>query len=202
MLTNIVRPMVRTQIRLLASSQSPHSTLVATIVQWLGLLGVQAKVTQLATDSNQIQVALTVSKPDACEPEDWQQILENLNTGNDANRGDGSATLSEIQQRKLQRFLAHVIQAGNPDCVNAWDELYPQLQSLGFTEPMLLGIKAAIRVPQPLELLLADLEPDTAAIALSDAIGITLLDRQVNYRENQILSVLLDLIKQSNPTPQ
>ena len=47
MLTQIVRPMVRTQVRLLANCHSTRLTLIHTIAKWLGFLGVKAEVTEL-----------------------------------------------------------------------------------------------------------------------------------------------------------
>ena len=60
MLSQIVRPMVTTQIRLLSKSKATRATLVKTIAKWLGFLGVEARVTQLETAGNKIKVSLTV----------------------------------------------------------------------------------------------------------------------------------------------
>jgi hypothetical protein len=187
MLSQIVSPMVRTQIRLLANSQATRSTLVTTIAQWLGFLGVQAQVTHLETDANQIQVSLRVGKPASCDVHDWQQILQNLDQGKAV--PPTPAPLDEPQQRKLQRLLAYMVQVGEPDA--NWETLAPQLQGLGFEAEMLLGIRAAMKVPQSLEVLMEGLDPDVAAIALSKAVGIALLDRQVNSGEDRALGALL-----------
>ncbi len=192
MLSQLVSPMVRTQIRLLANSQATRSTLMTTIAQWLGFLGVQAQVTQLDTTTNKIQVCLTVGKPNSCEAHDWQQILTNLDQGK-AIAPSLPPVMTEQQERKLQRLLAYMIQAGEPDA--NWEVLAPQLQRLGFEEGMLLGIKAALKVPQSLEILIEGLDPDVAAIALSKAVGIALLDRQVNSHEDKALSALLEAMK-------
>lgn len=200
MLSQLVSPMVRTQIRLLANSQATRSTLMTTIAQWLGFLGVQAQVTHLDTATNQIQVSLTVGKPIACEAQDWQKILANLDQGKTISSSypqgvapSSSSVMTEQQERKLQRLLAYMIQAGEPDA--NWEVLAPQLQRLGFEDGMLLGIKAALKVPQSLEILIEGLDPDVAAIALSKAVGIALLDRQVNSREDKALSALLEAMK-------
>jgi len=192
MLSQLVSPMVRTQIRLLANSQATRATLMTTIAQWLGFLGVQAQVTHLDTVTNQIQVSLTVGKPSACEAHDWQKILTNLDQGK-AVAPSSPPVMTEQQERKLQRLLAYMIQAGEPDA--NWDVMAPQLQRLGFEEETLLGIKAALKVPQSLEILMEGLDPDVAAIALSKAVGIALLDRQVNSREDKALSALLEAMK-------
>jgi hypothetical protein len=198
MLSQIVRPMVRTQLRLLANSQATRSTLVTTIAQWLGFLGVQAKVTYLDAASDQIQVSLTVGKPDACDPHDWEQILHNLNdrsTGADLSQ-PSPVPLSPQQERKLQRLYAYMIQVGNPDGATDWDVLSPQLQNLGLDEAILAGIKSALKVPQSLDLLMDGLDADVAALALSKAVSIALLDRQVNSSEDKALSALLEAMKQ------
>jgi hypothetical protein len=195
MLSQIVRPMVRTQLRLLANSQATRSTLITTIAQWLGFLGVQAKVTHLNTDANQIQLTLKVGKPEACDTNDWQQILQNLQQGELAIDDQAAPTLNPQQERKLQRLLAYIVQVGDPNKPVDWEYLYPQLQSLGFAEEMLLGIKAAAKIPQTLEQLIEGLDPDVAAIALSKAVGIALLDRQVNPMEDRALATLLEAMK-------
>jgi hypothetical protein len=196
MLSQIVRPMVRTQIRLLANSQATRSTLVTTIAQWLGFLGVQAKVTQLDTDSDQIQVSLTVGRPDACDKHDWEKILQNLEQSKTADSNQTpAAPLNPQQERKLQRLLAYMVQVGNPEAPMDWDTLCPQLQGLGFEEDTLMGIRAALKVPQSLEQLTEGLDADVAAIALSKAVGIALLDRQVNSSEDKALSTLLEAMR-------
>ncbi|MBD2069921.1 hypothetical protein H6F93_20780 [Leptolyngbya sp. FACHB-671] len=197
MLSQIVRPMVRTQIRLLANSQATRSTLVNTIAQWLGFLGVRAQVTQIDAVSNQISVSLTVGKPEACDTHDWQQILQNLNQSKTEEEVVPSpqVQITPQQQSKLQRLLAYVIQVGSSEKPN-WDKLYPQLQTLGFEESTLLGIRSALKVPQSLDQLMEGLDSDVAAIALPKAVSIALLDRQVNPSEDKALATLLEAMKQ------
>lgn len=191
--------MVRTQIRLLANSQTTRSTLINTIAQWLSFLGVQAQVTQLNAGSGQIHVCLTVGKPEACDPLDWQQILQKL----DLDKSDQGITQSSQpvqmtaqQQSKLQRLMAYVIQIGDPHNAVDWDVLHPQLQSLGFADEMLLGIRSALKVPQSLDHLVEGLDADIAAIALPKAVSIAMLDRQVNPSEDRALTALLEAMKQ------
>jgi hypothetical protein len=197
MLSQIVRPMVRTQIRLLANSQATRSTLVNTIAQWLGFLGVRAQVTQIDAVSNQISVSLTVGKPEACDTYDWQQILQNLNQSKTEEEVVPSpqVQITPQQQSKLQRLLAYVIQVGSSEKPD-WDKLYPQLQTLGFEESTLLGIRSALKVPQSLDQLMEGLDSDVAAIALPKAVSIALLDRQVNPSEDKALAILLEAMKQ------
>lgn len=197
MLSQIVRPLVRTQVRLLANTQATRSTLVSTIAQWLGYLGVRAQVTSLSANSGQIQVSLTVGKPESCDPTDWQQILNNLNEHGGSVRPSEMtyAQMSHKQQSKLQRLLAYLIQVGEPDNNVNWDTLYPQLKALDLDEDLLNGIKSALRVPQSLEQLLEGLDPDVAALALPKAVSIALLDRRVNAKEDSTLSALLSAMK-------
>jgi hypothetical protein len=198
MLSQIVRPMVRTQIRLLANAQATRSTLVETIVQWLGFLGVRAEVTDLDAESNRICVSLVVGKPEACDDRDWQQILEHLQKAKgDAEEGRPIAQLTPKQESKLQRLLAYVIQVGDPDRPVNWEEMEPQLRSLGFAEETLLGIRSALKVPQSFDQLVEGIDADVAAIALSKAVGIALLDRQVNPLEDKALAALLEVMKPS-----
>jgi len=197
MLSQIVRPLVRTQIRLLANTQATRSTLISTIAQWLGYLGVQAQVTSLSASSGQIQVSLTVGKPESCESSDWQQILHNLNDPSESSQSSETtyAQMTPKQQSKLQRLLAYLIQVGDPDNKVNWDTLYPQLKILNLDEDLLNGIKSALKVPQSLDPLLEGLDPDVAALALPKAVSIALLDRRVNAKEDSTLTALLSAMK-------
>lgn len=198
MLTQIVRPMVRTQLRLLASSQSPRATLVNTIAQWLSFLGVEAQVTEIDAVSDKIQVSLVVGKPDACDSNDWEQILRNLEASERASGAEPAEpiVLTAQQRSKLQRLLAYVIQAGSPDAKVVWDDVLPQLRNLGYEEEMLLGIRSALKIPQSLEVLTDGLDADLAAIALPKAVSLSMLDRRVTASEDRALSALLEAMKQ------
>jgi hypothetical protein len=136
-----------------------------------------------------------VGKPDSCEDCDWEKIIQNLESSDPETVEARSAALTPQQERKLQRLLAYIIQAGNPDYAAEWEALKPQLQSLGFDQEMLAGMRAALKVPQSLEQLTEGLDADVAAVALSKAVGIALLDREVNANEDQALSMLLEAMK-------
>ncbi|GAB4132392.1 MAG: hypothetical protein Fur0046_02140 [Cyanobacteria bacterium J069] len=198
MLTQIVRPMVRTQLRLLASSQSTRATLVNTIAQWMSFLGVEARVIDIDASSDKIQVSLVVGKPEGCDSRDWEQILKNLEESQRASGTEPAApiVLTALQKSKLQRLLAYIIQAGNPDTKIAWEDVLPQLRGLGYEEEMLLGIRSALKIPQSLEVLTDGLDPDLAAIALPQAVSLSMLDRRVTASEDQALSALLEAMKQ------
>jgi hypothetical protein len=197
MLSQIVRPMVHTQVRLLASCEATRSTLIKTVAKWLGFLGVAATVTHLEAGADQkIRICLTVGKPEACDKDDWEKILYNLNK-NASNLEESKITppITPKQERKLQRLLAYLIQVGCPNQTVHWEAIAPQLQGLGMSQEMLLGIKSALKVPQCLEQLIEGLEPDLAAIALPQAVSIALLDRQVNAGEDDALTALLQVMK-------
>ena len=193
MLSQIVRPMVSTQIRLLAKTKTTRTTLIKTIAKWLGFLGVEATVTQLDTAGDKIKVSITVGQPKSSEDSDWQQILHNLDRDtSEAELVLDPASIPADQQTKYQRIIAYAIQMSNPDRDTEWEQIYPQLQLLGLEESMLLGVKSALKVPQSLDRLVKDLDADVAAIALSQTASIALLDRQVNPGEQQALQTLLE----------
>ncbi|MBD1831783.1 hypothetical protein H6F61_03550 [Cyanobacteria bacterium FACHB-472] len=198
MLSQIVRPMVRTQIRSLANSLATRSTLISTIAQWLGFLGVQAQVTHLEADSDQkISICLTVGKPEGCDSHDWQQIVHNINQeANDVPVEYVQPQLTPQQQSKLQRLFAYLIQVAEPEVRVGWEIRSHQLQGLGLDEQMLLGIRSALKVPQSLDRLMAGIDPDLAAIALPKAVSIAWLDGQVNSSEDDALTALLEVMKQ------
>ncbi len=192
MLSHIVRPMVQTQVRLLANSRATRSVLISTVAQWLSFLGVHAQVEQLKTANGKIHLCLTVDKPEACDTCDWQKIVNNL----DNSSPDDSALSSIIQftthqQSTLQRLLAYLIQVGSPGQPIIWEQLQPQLEAIGFDEPTLLGVRSALKVPQSLDDLVDGLDADVAAIALPKAVSLAMMDRQVNQSEDQALAALL-----------
>ncbi|MCG5059450.1 MAG: hypothetical protein KA714_16080 [Limnoraphis sp. WC205] len=203
MLTEIVRPLVRTQIRLLANSSSARQTLVQMIGRWLSYLGVEAQVTQLDSNCDQIQVALRVKRPQSCDAADWEKIIDNL--ANDGNIPSTNLTngltydqIAPKQQIKLQRLLAYMIQVEQPQSETDWDRVLPLLESLELNPELMAGIRSALKIPQSLDLLVEGLEPDVAAIALEKAVGIALLDRRVNPQEDRALSILLEAMKRSD----
>jgi hypothetical protein len=160
-------------------------------------IGVRAEVNQLNVHSEKIQVSLTVDKPEACDPHDWQQIIRSLDKSSNSTNSlkDAQAKFTSQQQHKLERLLAHLIQAGHTNRSTDWDTLYPQLQALDLDELTLQGIRAALKVPQSLDQLVKDLDSDLAAVALPKAVSIALLDRQVNPPEDHALSALFQVVE-------
>ncbi|MDJ0730131.1 MAG: hypothetical protein QNJ33_09100 [Crocosphaera sp.] len=196
MLSQIVRPLVNTQVRLLANSQTTQTTLVETIARWLGYLGVDAKVTQLSPHNDRIHVALTVGKPDSCDAQDWTSILENLRSpqSNDYNYLNTSDYAHELHQLQIARLLAYLIQISDPQQEIAWSDIESQLIPLNLDVSILKGIQSAMKVPQSQDLL-EKLDPDVAASAFPIAVKIACLDQEINSHENHALSALLSAMK-------
>ena len=198
MLVQLVRPLVRTQVQMLAQAQSASGKLVGMVSQWLGYLGIHAEVTQLQTTGNRIQVSLCVGKPEQCTEAEWQKILDNLNRDAEATPADDILTytaMTAAQQSKVQRLLASILQASGQDPLQDWQGLRPRLASMGMAESMLTGIQAALKVSMPMDLLIEQLEPEVAAFVLSKAINIALLDQQISQAEDTALKALLEAVE-------
>ena len=199
MLTSIVRPMVKSQIKLLAQTQATKITLVRIIAKWLGFLGVSAEVTHLDTAEGKIQVSLTVSQPEASEHQDWHRIIENI----ESSKTPSSRLESEVfqvpthLQNKYQRLLAYSIQINHTEGIIHWESIYPKLKLLGIEESAILGIKTALKVPQDIERLVKDLDAEVAALALSQTATIALFDQHVNPEEYQVLQTLIEVMSQN-----
>ncbi|MGK7917445.1 MAG: hypothetical protein AB4038_18185 [Prochloraceae cyanobacterium] len=194
MLSSILRPMVNTQIKLLAKSAATRSILVNVIAKWLGFLGVQAQVTHLDSIGEKIQVSLTVSQPEASTDEDWQNIVQNLKSS-DSTTEELELKGSKIppqQESKYQRILAYAIQISNQDGSVDWSDVYPKLKLMGIEESMLVGIKSALKVPQNIDRLVKSLDADVAAIALSQVANIALFAQQVTLEESRVLQTLIE----------
>ena len=199
MLAQLVRPLVRAQIQLLTQAQSAGSKLVVMVAQWLSYLGVQAQVTELSTTGNHIRVSLRVGRPELCTEEEWRSILQNLETSQPQAPTAGEITYPQMtpaQQNQVNRLLAHVIRVGNPQFSQDWQQIQPQLYALGLSEEMVLGIRAALKVPTDLDDLIDNLEPELSALVLSKAIGLALMDQQITRDENDALKALYRVLEQ------
>ena len=191
MLSQIVRPLVQTQVRLLANSQATQITLTETIAKWLSYLGIRAEINSLKSETDTISVSLRVGKPEGCKVSDWQQILHQLDSEPKSNLElENVEDIELARQLQVIRFLAYLIQVGQPEEKVSWEVLKPQLISLELDEYLLEGIHSALKVPQSAELI-KKLDPDVAAQVFPLAVKIAWLDRQVNPQENQALSNLL-----------
>ena len=196
MLSQIVRPLVNTQVRLLANSHTTQTTLVETIARWLGYLGVDAEVTKLSSESDRIHVALRVGKPDSCDDGDWNSILTNLRSpAQIENDGSNSSDkIYESHQLQIVRLLAYLIQISDPQQDMSWTDIESQLLPLNLDTSMLSGIKSAMKVPQSPDLL-NSVDPDIAAVTFPIAVKIAWLDQEINSHENHALSTLLSAMK-------
>lgn len=203
MLVQLVRPLVRTQVQMLAQAQSASGKLVGMVSQWLGYLGIHAEVTQLQTTGNCIQVSLCVGKPEQCTEAEWQQILDNLNRDVDTTPAVDALTYTAMppaQQSKVQRLLASILHASGQDPLVDWPALRPRLVAMGMEDSMLTGIYSALKVPMPMDLLVEQLEPEVAAFVLSKAIHIALLDQQISRAEDTALKALLNAVDAGTDT--
>lgn len=197
MLAQLVRPLVRAQIQLLTQAQSAGSKLVVMVSQWLSYLGVQAQVTELSTTGTHIRVSLQVGRPELCTEEEWRSILQNLQTNAPQAPAAVEITypkMTPAQQNQVNRLLAYVIRVGNPQIT--WESIQPQLYALGLSEDMVLGIRAALKVPSDLTDLIDNLEPELSAFVLSKAIGLALMDQQITRDENDALKALYQVLEQ------
>ncbi len=250
MLSQIVAPLVDTQIRRLANSQATYSTLIETVAKWLSYLGVKAQVTHLAHRSGKIHISLTVGKPYSCSSRHWKQILDNLDQRSlpsSAVKGQGSSeevkadsvvlngsrlyhkgTMSEsisfrdplgqqstfdrqqaslclnsydqispAQRSKLQRLFAYLIQNSELIDKHNSDALSNFLYQLNLDEFMILGIRCALKVPQPIERLLRELDPNVIALAVPQAMKIALCDQKLNQEAENTINTMLRLAKSS-----
>ncbi|MEM1370386.1 MAG: hypothetical protein AAGG02_20775 [Cyanobacteria bacterium P01_H01_bin.15] len=200
MLVQLVRPLVRSQIQMLAQLPAVDSKLAGMVAQWLGYLGVHAEVIRLETSGKQIEVSLKVSKPEQCSEREWQQILGNLTCQNNFQEAEAAGLTYEVmtsaQQSKVHRLLACVLQASNGNLLDDWSEIQLQLAEIGIVGKLLAELRSAVRVVTPMELLVKGLEPEVASFALSKAIAIALMDKQINQAEDGALKTLLDALQQ------
>jgi len=193
MLSQIVRPLVDTQIRLLANSQATKKTLAQTISSWLGYLGVRTEVTQLIPNSDRISVSLTVGKPESCAQKDWQKILDNLTKSSSDLTKSQSDEMEMAKLVQLSKLLAYIIQIGLPETEMNWTILENQLSPLNLDSTTLGAVRSALKVPQSLSAI-DKLDPDLAARAFPLAVKIAWMDNQITAAESEALKALLSLI--------
>jgi hypothetical protein len=189
MLSQIVRPLVETQIRLLANSENTRSTLIETIIRWLGYLGVRAEITDLKKDGERVQINLKVDRPENCQSRDWQKILYNLVLEKEEVSFSMFEKMTESQQIKIARTLAYMLQAGG-----APQEVEKPLRRLKIDENLLLMVKSALKVPQSSQII-EKLEGDVAAYIFPLAVQLSWFDNKVTTQENEALTYLLKVIE-------
>jgi len=193
MLSQIVRPLVDTQIRLLANSQATKKTLAQTISSWLGYLGVRTEVTQLIPNSDRISVSLTVGKPESCAQKDWQKILDNLTKSPSDLPNAQSEEIEMAKLVQLSKLLAYIIQAGSSETEFNWNMIENQLSPLNLDTTTLGAVRSALKVPQSMSAI-DKLDPDLAARAFPLAVKIAWMDNQITAGESEALKALLSLI--------
>jgi hypothetical protein len=193
MLNQIVRPLVDTQIRLLANSQATQKTLAQTISSWLGYLGVRTEVTQLIPNSDRISVSLTVGKPESCAQKDWQKILDNLTKSSSDLPNAQSEEIEMAKLVQLSKLLAYIIQSGSSETELNWTILENQLSPLNLDSTTLGAVRSALKVPQSVSAI-DKLDPDLAARAFPLAVKIAWMDNQITAGESEALKALLSLI--------
>ena len=193
MLSQIVRPLVDTQIRLLANSQATKKTLAQTISSWLGYLGVRTEVTQLIPNSDRISVSLTVGKPESCAQKDWQKILDNLTKSPSDLTKSQSDDMEIAKLVQLSKLLAYIIQIGLPETEMNWTILENQLSPLNLDSTTMGAVRSALKVPQSLSAI-DKLDPDLAARAFPLAVKIAWMDNQITAAESEAIKALLSLI--------
>jgi len=197
MLSQIVRPLVDIQVRLLANSEATEKTFSQTIASWLGYLGIRTVVTQLIPNSDRICVTLTVGKPESCAQKDWQKILNNLSNSQSKIPTAESEALEMAKLSQLSKLLAYIIQAGSPDAKpdakTDWVIIEQQLGTLNLDSMTLQAVHSALKVPQFLSSV-EKIDPDIAARAFPLAVKIAWMDNQVTTKESEALKTLLSLI--------
>jgi len=193
MLSQIVRPLVDTQVRLLANSQATEKTFAQIIASWLGYLGVHTEVTQLIPNSDRICVSLTVGKPESCAQKDWQKILNNLANSQIETPSVQSEEMERTKLIQLSKLLAYIIQSGSPETKPDWAILEQQLGNLNLDSITLQAVQSALKVPQILSSV-EKIDPDIAARAFPLAVKIAWMDDKVTTQESEALKTLLSLI--------
>ena len=193
MLSQIVRPLVDTQVRLLANSQATEKTFAQIIASWLGYLGVHTEVTQLIPNSDRICVSLTVGKPESCAQKDWQKILNNLANSQIETPSVQSEEMERTKLIQLSKLLAYIIQTGSPETEPDWAILEQQLGNLNLDSITLQAVQSALKVPQILSSV-EKIDPDIAARAFPLAVKIAWMDDKVTTQESEALKTLLSLI--------
>jgi hypothetical protein len=193
MLEKIVRPLVQTQIRLLANSEGTKTTLIETITRWLSYLGVIAQVRQLEPINDKIQVSLVVGKPASCDNGDWYKILNNL-----THKSASKDILQEIgpdRQRKLARLIAYLVQVGHEENNIEWDKLESVFHDLNLNNQIIAEFRAAVKIQQSKDIIVGKIDADLAAIALPIIVKIALVDQKINQKENDAINSLLSLVE-------
>ncbi|MDV2996309.1 MAG: hypothetical protein N4J56_005963 [Chroococcidiopsis sp. SAG 2025] len=92
------------------------------------------------------------------------------------------------QEAVMDRILVHMILASNPE--KTWSEIQPQLKQLNLSPSSLEAISRNIQSPQPLEVLLEQLNRDFAIPLLAQCCRIARLDGHKTPEEDRIIQAI------------
>ncbi|MBD2077931.1 hypothetical protein H6F86_29405 [Phormidium sp. FACHB-592] len=103
-------------------------------------------------------------------------------------KSDSYLEVAIAQQAIMDQVLAHMLLASYPE--KAWEDILPNLQSLGLHPNSLQAIANHLQAPQPLGALLDQLNRDFAVLTLSRCDTIAQLDDQVSAAETKVLTAI------------
>ncbi|MEH2051529.1 EcsC family protein [Nostoc sp.] len=92
------------------------------------------------------------------------------------------------QQAIMDQILVHMILASHPE--KTWKEILPELKALNLTPTSLDAIAQNIKSPQPLDILLNQLNRDFAIPLLAQCYKIAQLDNQITPVEQKIIEAI------------
>jgi uncharacterized protein (DUF697 family) len=92
------------------------------------------------------------------------------------------------QEAVMDRILVHMILASHPE--KTWSEIQPQLKQLNLSPSSLEAISRNIQSPQPLEVLLEQLNRDFAIPLLAQCCRIARLDERKTPEEDRIIQAI------------
>ncbi|WP_052289900.1 hypothetical protein [Scytonema millei] len=92
------------------------------------------------------------------------------------------------QEAVMDRILVHMILASNPE--KTWSEIQPQLKQLSLSPSSLEAISRNIQSPQPLEVLLNQLNRDFAIPLLAQCCRIARLDGRTTPEEDRVIQAI------------
>lgn len=92
------------------------------------------------------------------------------------------------QQQIVDQILAQMLLASYPN--KTWQDIQPELERLQLSDRSIDQIAQNLRSPQPLDRLLAQLEPEFAAPLLAQCQHLAQIDRQLSPAEAEIMSAI------------
>lgn len=92
------------------------------------------------------------------------------------------------QQVIMDQILAHMLLASYPE--KSWEDILPNLQSIGLHPNSLKAISAHLKAPQPLGALLDQMNQDFAILTFSRCYAIAQLDGTISPEEARVLEAM------------